>query len=309
MRETTYRWLIHLPFKVSAGTGWFAGLLSAAIPSKLEKLVGAKLSADTIQAAGIALLALSSVYFALLWCLKPSNRPTPHGAFSVTGGIHIYQGIAEKLKEAEAKPPPHSAIKPDDPGMGHTANPATGILKAQEQGADVFSATGTVGLKGLYVGNIIVAAGALRNEHFLEIAVRGFNGSCERLIIGEMMGSIRAGVDNLRDYVELNALAIKETVRTEPYSEFLLVLYQHVSPELAQKFLIAFEDRHVGLDLRHLTIKAACRDNIERWARLPLWDGVLLRRRDDIVSNRNTILGAASGHIALTGKAEGKTQT
>ncbi len=167
--------------------------------------------------------------------------------------------------------------------------PVTGSLAAADEG-DILAATGTAGLQGLYVGNIIAAAGSLESEHRLELAVTGFNGTGEAIIISEISGRIKTGSGNLRDMAPLDIPAIRQAVRAQPWAEFTFVLNQHVTPARAREFLIALEEKHLTLDLRELKILAACQADITRSEALPLWDGVTLRRRDDVVSNRVTIL-------------------
>jgi hypothetical protein len=211
-------------------------------------------------------------------------------------GIKKLERLDGLLDEQSVKAPPipRSRDIAHVNSASHVKEIVSSSLNANEE-PDTASLTGTVGIFGLYVGAIIVAAGALKDDLYLEIAVRGFNGSNERLVIGEIAGRIRAGIGNVADYIELPPLAVRETVRSEPYSEFTLVLHQSVSAKLSRQFLATFDKEATGiggLDLRALTIKATCEDNLRRWTRLPLWDGVNLRRRDDIVTSRNTILSA-----------------
>ena len=68
---------------------------------------------------------------------------------------------------------------------------------------------------------------------------------------------------------------------------------QDVTEQQAQEYLNALEQKkYVGLDLRELNIVVSSTVNPEKSVRLPLWDGIHLSRRDDIVSTRNTIMSA-----------------
>ena len=168
--------------------------------------------------------------------------------------------------------------------------PVSGTISAVEDG-DTMVATGTTGLHGLYIGNIIASAGSLRDDHRLELAIIGFNGSGEAISISDIAGQIRAGDGNIRDMDPLDIPAMRSSVRAESGGEFVLVLHQHLTPSQAKEFLVALENERLQLDLRSLHITVACVSDISRSTRLPLWDAVALRRRDDIVSNRVTIMG------------------
>lgn len=67
-----YNALVALPSKTIGISTGSIGVLAAFWPTWLETKVGAKVTADTIQTAGMALMAASIVYFAMLWLLKPS---------------------------------------------------------------------------------------------------------------------------------------------------------------------------------------------------------------------------------------------
>lgn len=109
--------------------------------------------------------------------------------------------------------------------------------------------------------------------------------------MADIAGRIRAGVGNLRDYVKLTTPLFQGVLSAEPFTEFVLQMRQDLTAEQAQEFLDALESKkHVGLDLRELNIMISSTVNPEKNVRLPLWDGVNLSRRDDIVSTRNTIL-------------------
>ena len=176
--------------------------------------------------------------------------------------------------------------------------PVSGELNAVEQG-DTVSATGTVnatlastGLHGLYVGNVIASAGSLQDGHRLDLAIIGFNGSGESIIIEGVAGHIKAGIGNIRDMAQLETPATRGLARVEPGGEFVLVLIQSLTAAQAGEFLAALDrHKHTQLDLRSLHITVASVSDVSRSTRLPLWDAIALRRRDDIVSNRVTIMG------------------
>ncbi len=296
MRERAYNWWGQAPIKVASGLGWVAGVASAFRPDWTQNLLGSDVSAETVQSVGTLLLAGASIYFAVLWMLKPSGRGhTPGGGtvINVSGDFHSYQELPEKMKIDQVEAPPSRAtIEIDNATHEHSATSPTitGSLDA-EIGDVTLRATGITGLSGLYVGNVVVAAGLLRSDRRLEIAIVGFNGSGEVISIAEISGRIRASTGNIRDAVKLPQLLVKGPLNAEPGVEFVFQLRQEVSEEQSEEYLNALDEgQTIALDLRELNIAMRSVANPNKAARLPLWDGVHLRRRDDVVSNRTHIL-------------------
>ncbi len=197
---------------------------------------------------------------------------------------HHYQTLPEKLGQIPAAQPVH--IQPDST----THEQITGELNVTE-GSDALNASGVTGLHGIYIGYIIAAAGALENERRLDFAIVGYNGSTDTLRVADVAGRIRAGIGNLRDYVELPTPLFQGVLNAEPGKEFVLQMRQDVSLEQAEEYLsVLAQKKHVGLDLRQLNIVVSSVVSPEKNIRLPLWDGVNLRSGDDVVSTRNTIM-------------------
>jgi hypothetical protein len=71
-----------------------------------------------------------------------------------------------------------------------------------------------------------------------------------------------------------------------PAGEFMVVLHQPVHPEDVPDYLQALDDDYATLDLRQLNIRVQVVGEPERTARLPVWDGVNLRRRNDVFTGR-----------------------
>lgn len=187
-------------------------------------------------------------------------------------------------------------VQPDNAMHAHVTatSTITGRLDAVEQDSDTANFTGTTGMVGLYVGNIIVAAGSL-NEGRLDIAIRGFNGTNEAVSITEVSGHIRAGVGNKRDDTNLPLPELQGAARVDPHGEFIILLRQSMPSGVVADFLGAWsKGENASLDLRELVIRTVAIDQSEKSARLPLWDGVNLRRVDDIATNRNTILSVGT---------------
>lgn len=258
----------------SSAKDWIAGEASWA---------WAKMSDPWI--AFVVVLALAAYAAAIIWSGRKAGED---GAGGDTHIHHHYGTLQERL--AEAVEPRSTPIQPDNAVHAHT----TGSLVATEEG-DTCNITGVLGLSGLYIGYVFAAAGHLKAKHYLEFAIVGYNGAEVAIQITEVAGRIRAGTGDLRDYVKLPTPLFQGVLNAEPGKEFVFQMRQDVSVEQADEYLAALEDsKSVGLDLRELDIIVSSVANPQKRARLPLWDGVNLQRRDDIVSNRNTI-------ISLTG--------
>ena len=219
--------------------------------------------------------ALAALVACFIWFILGDNKPmTP-----VTH-IHNYAPLSDMLPK---KPVVHEATG-DLVGIGAVVTGHFDITG---------TATAITSLRGLYVGYIIASASGLADDRRLDFAIVGYNGSTEPIRIADITGRIRAGVGNLRDYVKLGTPLFQGVLNAAPSTEFVLQMRQDVTGEQAQEYLNALEQRkHVGLDLRELDIVVASTVNPEKTVRLPLWDGINLSRRDDIVSTRNTILSA-----------------
>lgn len=219
-----------------------------------------------------------------------------------SGNTHIhhyyYAPLGELLSEQhhviEGKPEkPKVFIQPHDSYHGHSSRPVI-----------------TKPLGKLYVGYIYVSLAKLDSEHNFEIGVVGFNGNDEPVSIEIVTGHIRGGSGNYRDMAELPPLAIITPIEAAPDEEFVLRLQQQLSPDLAAQILSDIEKKQFTLDLRSLQILGVSLDSERRRGRVPLWDAVTLRRRDDVVPTRVTVMSiqaAASGSLDLGGSAAGGT--
>lgn len=195
---------------------------------------------------------------------------------------HYYAPLAEMIE----KPPVTDGATGDLVSHGSVI---VGLADA------TLSATGVTSLHGLYIGYIIASASGLADERRLDFAIVGYNGTSETIRIADVNGRIRAGVGNMRDYVKLATPLFQGVLNAPPHTEFVLQMRQDVTAQQAQEYLEALDRKvHVGLDLRELNIVASSTVTPEKTARLPLWDGINLRRRDDIVSTRSHILSVTA---------------
>jgi hypothetical protein len=232
-------------------------------------------------------------------------------------GVAIW--LAAYLLTAEEERPPLGSLNDLQPDMqlngagvvvseGTLSQPSTGTgppLSVQdatshsEATSPMLSGSLTIENR-LYVGMVIVSAGSLESAGYIELAIRAFNGADVPLRVATIGGHVRGGIGNA-DGTDLPPVEWQHAFNTEPvptFTEFMVVLHQPLDDETAQAYLHAFDTDYVALDLRNLDIEMRTLDE-ERHARLPLWDGVSLRRRDDIFTGR-IIMMTLSDTVSVT---------
>lgn len=84
-----YSALVAAPSKVLGGVSTVVGLGAAIKPQWVEAKIGSQVNADTIQNLGVALLAVSALYFCLLWLLKPGGSGDASTVFNNPSGVNI----------------------------------------------------------------------------------------------------------------------------------------------------------------------------------------------------------------------------
>lgn len=284
MRKSLYAALVRLPFKIGGGIGWTIGLLSAAIPTKIEKIAGYAMSAGVIQAVGIALLALSAPYFAVLWLLKPSARDVNEKS-KTTFNIHSSTVNYLTIEELGNFPQVNSEKIADlDRFMGQGDEVIVNNSPCKPQATEPQT---PLVLEGLYVGRIFVAAGHLIDGQFLEMGVTAFNGSGVAITIVRIEGRIfEVSASGDGDTALASPAWVAEhTPRFIPNkTEFHLLFQQKVEPVQREKFLEAFEKGGVKLKLDQFSVIVQDVGDPLRTTRLPLWPAISVLRRDDIVT-------------------------
>lgn len=269
MRKVLYEGMLRLPFKLGSAAFGVVGFVGSVWPDRIRTTLGGDVNVDTIQLAGSIALACSALYFCVLWLLKPTAKAAEVGSTVMHNPtINNYFAPIEDL-----------------------TGPASGTEGPPPSDGDTLAATGVLFPQGLYVGLMIVSASKLAEAgNILEIAIRGSNGTGETLRIGGIEGAI---YDDTPDEVaELPPPTLREGFASElePYTEFMAVLDQPLPARLAEQILGLAEGDYVSLDLRDLNIFVELVSNPANRARLPLWDGIGLRRRDDIFTNRMSMM-------------------
>jgi hypothetical protein len=196
--------------------------------------------------------------------------------------------LSKAIRIRDDAPKPHAVIQVDSSTHAHTSSePVMG---------DSLTATGALFPLGMHNGLVIVSAGKLAEESALEVAFRVFNGTGKVLRVLYIEGAIRGGKGDLRDMPELPRPTWKAEFTSqpvEPYCEFMVVINQQISPRMASEFLEIMVESYVTLDLRSLNIVAEVADSPGNRSRIPLWDAVTIRRKDDVFTGRVHIASAS----------------
>lgn len=83
MRRAVYQALLKAPFRIASGLSTAAGIVGTFWPQEVKAVIGEGIP---VQPIGIALLAASVIYFALLWLLKPGEGNEGGGTTITTSG-------------------------------------------------------------------------------------------------------------------------------------------------------------------------------------------------------------------------------
>lgn len=161
--------------------------------------------------------------------------------------------------------------------------------------------------ENLYTGLIIVSAGQLEERRAIEIAMRCFNGSGNAIFIqrvegtitvNEMAGSSSKPIGDL----PLPWLSDKAKQREiQPSEEFLVLLEQRVTEEIAGKIASIGPGLAIGFDFDGLNILVGSHFRPEILQRLPLWNGVRLSRSAELFhSGRIISMRMKAGEYKIT---------
>lgn len=130
MRRVVYQALLKAPFRILSTISGIAGFVGSVWPDKVRALIGTV--SFPVQPVSIGLLALATIYFLLLWLLKPSELPNGgegptqstvgHGSHAISAGrdVHVYPA-----------PPAHEPKK-----SNYTLDNLEGLERAIRGGAD-----------------------------------------------------------------------------------------------------------------------------------------------------------------------------
>ncbi|MDA9918307.1 hypothetical protein N9D37_00265 [Erythrobacter sp.] len=122
-----YDTLVALPLKSFSGIAGVIGIGAALWPTWFEEKIGAQVTADTLETLGLCLMAVSVIYFALLWWLKPAAEVSPRSAQSSSGsGSPNIQSGGGDVNFYNAPPPPASTEERKNPYGTPSPSPYSG---------------------------------------------------------------------------------------------------------------------------------------------------------------------------------------
>lgn len=136
---------------------------------------------------------------------------------------------------------------------------------------------------GLYVGELRLSANHL-GDGYLELAVRGFNGTGEPIGVAEVLGHIRLEGAVETDPEELVALPrpVLLTDRTStkniaPKAEIFLVLHQYLDRRRREIVSRQIMKKGARFNLKEFKIEMASVSDPTKCAPLPFWAGIFVR--------------------------------
>jgi hypothetical protein len=145
---------------------------------------------------------------------------------------------------------------------------------------------------GLYVGQIRLTANHL-DDGYLELAIRGFNGTDVPISVADVTGNIRLENAVAERPDELVALPrpVLLTDRTAtkgigPRAEIFLLLHQFLDRRLAAIVAQQIEGKGACFNLEDFKVEMANVSDPNERAPLPFWSAIVVRRDEWVRSNR-----------------------
>lgn len=183
-----------------------------------------------------------------------------------------------------AMPPSMAPVQTNEPGLPPASEaPANNVVNTNTVVSDALS----LDPKGLYVGLMTVAVGNMKDSGTIEIAARCFNASGSTISIRRIEGNIavseksgassQQAIGNLPQPWIVEGQGKPKTSDIQNNSEFLLLLEQRVTPEIAAKIDTISDDHNLSLDLDGLNVLVSKPGERECY-RIPLWNGIRLYR-------------------------------
>lgn len=139
---------------------------------------------------------------------------------------------------------------------------------------------------GLYIGDMKISGNDFEQTHQLEMSVRGFNATGCRLAFPSTNGDIeyeaKVGEEVVASGQLLTPSILRDTRNTwenENNTEFNLVFTQPLDPNAVKNISNCLEKNGtVSFKLENLDIRLAPTDDHSNSTRLPVWDGITLRK-------------------------------
>lgn len=164
--------------------------------------------------------------------------------------------------------------------------------------SDSGSIPSTLDAGDLYVGESQIDVRNLDAENFVEVAMRAFNGSNQRIDLVSVTGQMVAALLN-EENVEVERFSLNSPVvlfdRTQikgvdPKTEFMLVMEQSLRPAVAAKISTAVRQGAINFYLEDLVATVCATEDPTERVRLRLWDGITVSGKERFIrSGRLTI--------------------
>lgn len=159
---------------------------------------------------------------------------------------------------------------------------------------------------GLYVGVIRLTTSAIADQNTVEISAKVFNASGRAIDVRRVTGAITARIQRNDQTTDVGALPtpwlvenLEQMQGLEPLKEHLILLEQRLTPPVREALMALQPGDSVSFDLDGLDVAVEPQDRSAQASRLPLWNGIMLRRPlQDIEAGR--IINARVGMIGVT---------
>jgi hypothetical protein len=130
--------------------------------------------------------------------------------------------------------------------------------------------------KGLYIGEIRMFFGNLREHRRAEISVRIFNGTGQTIAFSRLSGNLTFRASNSRDQGSHGSLpppSLRSDISTlvHPLEEWFIVLSQSADAPEADKILSIIENGRILFNLENMIIEVYGEDDPQIKDRVPLW--------------------------------------
>ncbi|MGH6680519.1 MAG: hypothetical protein ACREDL_16675 [Bradyrhizobium sp.] len=159
-----------------------------------------------------------------------------------------------------------------------------------------------ISANALYVGGVQANIASLTTDFFVELTVKSFNGTGAVIAITGLEGSVKissspAKAGSTTEIGKLPAPRIKEEVFSvksiQSAAEFYVALEQRIPRSVAERMAQVIDSGDViQLGMNDLNIFVSPLNNPDKKIRLPLWNGISVRKFPDFISSGRIIEGS-----------------
>jgi hypothetical protein len=172
----------------------------------------------------------------------------------------------------------------DDLGQGDVVQPSNKSPASEMFGRPTLTQLPPALATGLYVSDIRFTFDDLEKNRRAELTMRVFNGTGRAVEFSSLSGRMTFKAPNSADPQhtgELPTPSLRYDVAkvVYPLQEWLFILEQHVPAQDADKLISMLQnDVPIHIELDGLAISVFAQDDPKKLERLPLWNGITLRR-------------------------------